>query len=134
VDDGLVAHAGTLVFVAVALLLGAWAGGRGLRLLGRGLRHGDDPEAALSIVRGLRGIIVAVCAAAVAAGVLFEQRWLIVFAVLWLAEEIYETGVLALILRAGASDAIATPMPTGRWSGRNQPAARPCRFDASPFD
>ncbi len=51
------------------------------------------------MVRGLRGIIFAVCGAATAAGVLFEQVWLLVFAGLWLVEEIYETGVLALILR-----------------------------------
>jgi len=30
--------------------------------------------------------------------------WLVVFGALWLAEEIYETGVLALILRAGAAE------------------------------
>jgi hypothetical protein len=50
---------------------------------------------------------VAICLAALAVGTVLGQVWLVVFAALWLAEEIYETGVLALILRAGAAD------PTG---------------------
>jgi hypothetical protein len=89
-----------LVFAVLVALGGAWAGVRGVRSLARGLRDADDPEAPLRIVRGLRGIIVAVCGAALLAGALFEQVWLLVFGALWLAEEIYETGVLALILRA----------------------------------
>ncbi|MGH7324433.1 MAG: hypothetical protein ACREJ9_07280 [Candidatus Rokuibacteriota bacterium] len=40
-------------------------------------------------------------AGALASGLLFAQTWLIVFGVIFLAEELYETGVLALILRAG---------------------------------
>jgi hypothetical protein len=91
----------SVTFAFAAIVGGAWAGTRGVRLLIRGLRCGDDPDAPLWVVRGLRGLIVAACAAALAAGVLFEQRWLLVFAGIWLAEEIYETGVLALILRAG---------------------------------
>ena len=43
--------------------------------------------------------------AALAVGTVLGQRWLVVFGALWLAEEIYETGVLALILRAGAPEA-----------------------------
>jgi hypothetical protein len=91
----------SVTLAAVAVVGGAWAGTRGVRLLIRGLRHGDHPEAPLWVVRGLRGLIVAACTAALASGVLFEQLWLLVFGGIWLAEEIYETGVLALILRAG---------------------------------
>jgi hypothetical protein len=58
----------------------------------------------LVAVRGLQGIIVAICMAALAVGTALGQVWLIVFGGLWLAEEIYETGVLALILRAGACE------------------------------
>ena len=89
----------------LAALGGVWAGARGLRLLARGLRAGDDPRGALWVIRGLRGIIWLVCLTSMALGALLEQTWLLVFAALWLVEEIYETGVLALILRAaGASD------------------------------
>jgi hypothetical protein len=84
-----------------ACLGGAWAGARGVRLLTHGIRRSGEPEASLWVIRGLRGIIGAICAAAAASGLLFEQPWLLIFAGLWLAEEIYETGVLALIVRAG---------------------------------
>lgn len=76
-----------------------------MRLLARGLTHGEHPSAPLWVVRGLRGIIVAICMAALAVGTVLGQVWLVVFGGLWLAEEIYETGVLALILRAGAAEA-----------------------------
>lgn len=94
---------GVLIPAALALLLGAWAGTRGVRLLARGLRH-SDPDAPLWVIRGLRGVIVALCATALSVGTIFEQCWLIVVGAIWLAEEVYETGVLALILRAGAKD------------------------------
>jgi hypothetical protein len=42
--------------------------------------------------------------ASLAVGTVLGQVWLVVFGALWLAEEIYETGVLALILRAGARE------------------------------
>lgn len=96
---------GLLVLAALAVLGGAWAGARGVRLLARGLTHGEHPSAPLWVVRGLRGIIVAICMAALAVGTVLGQVWLVVFGGLWLAEEIYETGVLALILRAGAAEA-----------------------------
>jgi len=32
---------------------------------------------------------------------LYAQMWLLVFGVIFLAEELYETGVIALVLRAG---------------------------------
>lgn len=79
--------------VAAVAVACAWAGVRGGRLLMRGVRCGEDPSAPLRVIRDLRGIIVAICAMAIAGGIVFEH--------LWLAEEIYETGVLALILRAG---------------------------------
>jgi hypothetical protein len=98
---------------AAAVAAGSWAGVRGTRLLVRGIRSSAEPEAPLRVIRGLRGIIVAICAAAAAAGLLLEARWLLIVGGLWLAEEIYETGVLALILRAGAASAPpATPHTT----------------------
>lgn len=93
---------GLLVLAALTVLGGARTGARGVRLLARGLRRGEDPSAALWVVRG---IIVTICMAALAVGTVLGQRWLVVFGALWLAEEIYETGVLALILHAGAPEA-----------------------------
>jgi hypothetical protein len=38
-------HRGVLIPVPLALLLGAWAEPRGVRLLARGVRHSEDPDA-----------------------------------------------------------------------------------------
>ena len=92
------------VFHALAVLAifaGAWAGGRGVKLFVRGFRCADDASAPLWIVRGIRGIVVALGAGALGTGMLLEAKGFIVFGLIFLAEELYETGVLALILRAG---------------------------------
>lgn len=83
-------------------LVGAWSVVRGVRLLGRGLRAADDPAGSLWLIRGLRGSVVGVALGALAAGLLAAQAWLVVFGAIFLAEELYETGVVALALRSGA--------------------------------
>ena len=104
----------TVIVLAAGLatLAGIWAGVRGLRLLMRGLRAADDPQGALWVIRGLRGLIFWVCLTCLAVGAVLGEVWLLVFAGLWLLEEIYETGVLALILRTGAADPPPAPHPT----------------------
>src|SRR5206468_1828653 len=90
---------------AVGALLaagGAWAAMHGARLVVRAVRRADDASSSLWIIRGIRGLVVAVAAWALAGGLLFEQTWLLVFGGIFLAEELYETGVVALILRAAA--------------------------------
>jgi hypothetical protein len=97
----------TLAIVATGLaLVGLGAGIRGVRLVARALRGADQPSASLTLIRGIRGIVVAVATGALAAGALFDQMWLLVFGAVFLAEELYETGVVALVLRA---DAAPTP-------------------------
>jgi hypothetical protein len=92
---------GALRALAVLIaLVGIWAGRRGIVLFVRGVRHADDARASLWVIRGIRGIVVAVSAGALAGGMLFGVTWLLVFGVIFLAEELYETGVVALILRA----------------------------------
>src|SRR5688572_21790081 len=85
----------------LATLAGVWVAGRSVKLLLRGLRCADDASAPLWVVRGIRGIVVAVGVGALASGVLFDQVWLLVFGAIFLAEELYETGLIALILRLG---------------------------------
>jgi hypothetical protein len=85
-----------IVLVASAVLLGA----RGSRRLGRGLRDAGDDAAPLRVARALRDLVVAIGVLSLAGGILFEQSWLLVFGGIFLAEEIYETGVLILVLRA----------------------------------
>jgi hypothetical protein len=93
-----------LLAAGLATLAGLWAGVRGLGLLIRGLRAADDPRGALWVIRGLRGLIFWICLTCLALGAVLREVWLLVFAGLWLLEEIYETGVLALILRSGGVD------------------------------
>ena len=91
---------GVWLLAGLATLGGFWAGARGVRLVARALRVSDHPDSALWLIRGLRGVIVWICLTGLALGAVLEQVWLLLFAGLWLLEEIYETGVLALILRA----------------------------------
>ena len=89
----------------VALLLGlggGWAAVHGARLFVAGARHADDPGSSLRVVRGIRGLVVAVAAWALAGGLVFEQTWLLVFGGVFLAEELSETGVVVLVLRRAA--------------------------------
>jgi hypothetical protein len=88
------------VLVVIGALAGLWAGIRGLMLLRRGLAHAEEDRSSLDVIRGIRGIAVAVGTAALASGVLLDQRWLLAFGVVFLLEELYETGVVALVLRA----------------------------------
>jgi hypothetical protein len=102
-----------VILAVLAALGGVWAGARGVRLFARGLRSGDDSRGALWVIRGLRGMIVWACLTSLALGAFLEQVWLLVFGGLWLLEEIYETGVLALILRAGEAGEFRQPGPKG---------------------
>ena len=88
------------VIAAVLALVGAWALVSGTQLLKRGLGGADDPSAPLRLVRGIRGIVVGIGAEAIAGGMLFGQTGLVVFGAVFLAEELYETGIVILILRA----------------------------------
>jgi hypothetical protein len=76
----------------------AW---RGTQLLVRGLRQTTHPSGALWVVRGIRGIIVAVGVGALSGGLLFASTGLLAFGAIFLGEELYETGVVLLALRAG---------------------------------
>jgi hypothetical protein len=83
--------AGLLVGLAVS------SGARGVRRLRRSLREALPIE----VVRGIRGCVVAVAAAAVAFGVLSAQTGFVVFGMVFVAEELYETAVLAGIIKWG---------------------------------
>ena len=84
------------VHVILAALL--WQGIRGLAA---GLCEVNHPASALRVVCGIRGVIVAVSVAALGGGMLFASTGLLVFGVIFLGEELYETGVILLALRAG---------------------------------
>jgi hypothetical protein len=75
----------------------AW---RGAWLLAKGLRQADHLSGALWVVRGIRGVIVAVGVSALGGGVLLASKGLLVFGAIFLGEELYETGIVLLALRA----------------------------------
>jgi hypothetical protein len=52
-------------------------------------------------VRGIRGGIVALGMGALSGGVLLANKGLLVFGAIFLGEELYETGIVLLALRAG---------------------------------
>jgi hypothetical protein len=85
--------AGVCFLIAVAA---AWRGGYGLF---KGLHEADRPSGALWLVRGIRGVIVAVAMMALGSGVLLSSKGLLVFGAIFLGEELYETGVVLLTLR-----------------------------------
>ncbi len=87
--------AALLSAVAVA---SAW---RGTRLFLKGLRNPDLPSGPLWVVRGIRGWIVALAMSALAGGVLYYEAWPLIIGLIFLGEELLETGVVSLALRAG---------------------------------
>jgi hypothetical protein len=90
--------------VAVALSAGgACAAAHGAVLIARAVRRADEAASSVWLVRGIRGLVVAVAAWALAAGMLFAQTWLLVFGGVFLAEELYETGVVVLIVRRSSA-------------------------------
>lgn len=91
----------SIVLPGLFLLAAVWAVWRGTRNLIRGIREAAQPAGSLWLVRGLRGEIVGVALAALAGGLLTGQGWLLIFGAIFLAEELYETGVLILVLRTG---------------------------------
>jgi hypothetical protein len=86
---------------ALLWLLAAGALWQGIRGLAIGLYEVHHPASALRVVRGLRGVIVAVSLAALGGGMLFTSIGLLVCGLIFLGEELYETGVILLALRAG---------------------------------
>jgi hypothetical protein len=94
-----------IVPVAAAALAagGACAAAHGARLILRALRRADEPSSSLTLIRGIRGLVVGVALWALAGGVVFAQTWLLVFGGVFLAEELYETGIVALILRRSSA-------------------------------
>lgn len=93
---------------------GVGAAAHGVRLATRAMRRADDPTSSLWLIRGIRGLVTATAAWALAAGLLFAQTWLLVFGGVFLAEELYETGVVIAVLRWSHRVPGATPLTTSR--------------------
>jgi hypothetical protein len=88
------------IVAGLLLLFGGVSAAHGVRRLTSGLRHAR----ALDVVHGIRGSVIALAAIAFAGGVLLVQTGLLVLGAVFLGEELYETGLLAAIIRAGQRD------------------------------
>ena len=85
------------IIAGVLLLVASLSLGRGARRLVRGLREADP----LAVVRGLRGWVIALALGTGALGVLSAQGGFVTLGGIFLAEELYQTGILAVIIRSG---------------------------------
>lgn len=90
-----------LVLGAILEVIAVVAGSRGARLLARGVRDAGEATGPVAMIRGFRGLTVALALVASGAGVVLAEKGLLAFGAAFLAEELYETGVLLLILRSG---------------------------------
>jgi len=85
------------IVAGVLLLVGVATAARGTRALVKGLREARS----LGVVRGIRGCVIALSAGAFASGVLLAETGPLVIGAVFLGEELYETGLLAMIIRSG---------------------------------
>jgi hypothetical protein len=106
-----------LILAVLCFLMAVGSAWRGARLLGQGLRQAGHPCGALWVVRGLRAVIIAIGIAALGGGVLLASKGLLVFGALFLGEELYETGVVLLALRAQLKASKASASVARRSSG-----------------
>ena len=82
---------------ALLVLAGAYAAVTGVRMMSAALRGGD----ALHLIRGIRVLIFGFIAGLAALTFATGNTGFLVIGLLILAEEIYETGALAAIIRLG---------------------------------
>jgi hypothetical protein len=80
-------------------VLAAVFGWRAVRHLARALRDPAHGDSGIRLIQGIRALIVAATSFAFALGIVYESRPVILIAAVILGEELYETGVVLLILR-----------------------------------
>jgi len=80
-------------------VLAAVCGWRAVRHLARALRDPDHADSSIRLVRGIRALIVAATSVVFALGIVYESRAMLLIAAVILGEELYETGVVLLVLR-----------------------------------
>ena len=91
----------------LAVVIAIYAGWSGLRRMRRGLRESTS----LELVRGIRALVTAAAVAVFALALLTGERGLLAFAAVFLAEELYETGVLALVIRYSRPASMSSSEP-----------------------
>jgi hypothetical protein len=81
------------------LVLGAVLGWRAVRHLESALCHSGEEDSSARLIRGIRALIAASASVAFALGIVYGSRATIIIAAVILGEELYETGVVLLVLR-----------------------------------
>ena len=112
--------------VGLLALAGICAALRGARLVCRGLRQASS----LDVVRGIRMAVVALAAGFFALSLLSANTGFLVLGALVLGEELYETGLLAVVIRLGDRSTpwrrsrSAAPTPRQAWRQRAKQGRR----------
>ncbi len=81
------------------IILGAVFGWRAAKHLSRVFRTPASEDSSIRLILGIRAFIIAVTSVAFALGIAYGSRATMLIAAVILAEELYETGVVLLILR-----------------------------------
>jgi len=88
-----------VLLAAVMVGAAAVAYVRGTRSFARGVRDPDHPRQTMRVVRGFRGWILGGGFLFLAGGLVFHATWPVLFGLVFLAEELVETGVMLAALR-----------------------------------
>jgi hypothetical protein len=81
------------------VVLAAVFGWRAVRQVTRALRDSDHDDSSVWLIRGIRALIIAAASLAFALGLAYGSRATMLIAAVILGEELYETGVVLLVLR-----------------------------------
>ena len=88
-----------LLIVDGLIVIAAVLGWRAVCHLAYVLRDTGAEDSSARLIRGIRALIMAAASVAFALGILYGSRGTMLIAAVILGEELYETGVLLLILR-----------------------------------
>jgi len=102
-----------LATIAALAVLSCFLGVRSARRFRCVLRDPDSVDGTRQLVRGLRAMILAACAVVFIAAIAWSSRTMLVLGSIILAEEVYETGVVLLILRAEKTTALGSTAAGG---------------------
>lgn len=100
---------------SLCLVFAIWAYWRGVRSFWTGFRNPDHPDQSLLVVRGFRGAIVATALLFVGGGLHWGATWAVLFGLVFVGEELVETGIMIFALKRGARERSGDGnTPTGR--------------------
>src|SRR5262245_19939710 len=89
------------VIAALFALMAVGATAHGVRLLARGVIR----SVPIDLIRGIRACVVAFASIACGVGILRAETGFLVLGALVLGEELYETGLVCLVIRLGERSA-----------------------------